>query len=448
MPINNVASSTYRAVSPTPPSSPVKDFSRKTIHGRDLILINPFCDGGGDHALANKIANIALEEGCRVTIVPISAKAHEGKILGHRNIPLSGVDHHISDLRDPIFIVAPVGIFETEALAKAVSQLCDQYKFPREDIALIEEMDLLTLPEQELSHRVSMLQQMGFNTVNAFKLGFGEGAIGYLPVDQGSANNIKNRFEGELVKLLDSYNLSLAKDSHYHLAYISSKTMISASQVFVANSLSDTRSDKKDANFVMVVRLLNEDVKERLLNGLREILTTRTDKKYNFPALYSKVSIAFSNPDTGKLLPAIEIKGEGQRRVNILFASNLPQNIFHDFMCLAHSGMASGDQSLSEFLSLTGKLPYYDMQPWKEPLTIAIRETAAALGGAELKQQIANRIVGREAFTGRIITQYAPNCGQTEQPGLNNALAELDKQISTRTADHHIRSLLAARQTE
>lgn len=30
------------------------DLSSKNIRGRDIIIINPTCEGGGDHALAKK----------------------------------------------------------------------------------------------------------------------------------------------------------------------------------------------------------------------------------------------------------------------------------------------------------------------------------------------------------------------------------------------------------
>ncbi|MCW2257199.1 hypothetical protein M2263_003290 [Providencia alcalifaciens] len=43
-------------------------------------------------------------------------------------------------------------------------------------------------------------------------------------------------------------------------------------------------------------------------------------------------------------------------------------------MCLAHSGIASGDQSLNEFISLKGSMPYYDVQPWKQDLAKGLQK--------------------------------------------------------------------------
>ncbi|MBN3003110.1 hypothetical protein JW897_05105 [Chromobacterium alkanivorans] len=442
MPINHIAAYTPQTVVPNSENQSVQDFSGKSIRGRDVVIINPFCEGGGDHALANKIANLALEEGCRVTIVPVSANGGGESDSGQRNISLHGGGHDASSLSNPVFIVAPVGILTTEKLGETINRLCDQYQFPKGDIALIEEMDLLASPSQQLPERQELLQKMGFGKVDAFNLGFGKGAIGYLPVDPLTVNTVKDRFEGELVKLLDSCNLSLAKDSHYHLAYISSDTCVTASQVFIANTLTENKGSGKNANYVMVLRQLDGYAKKVLPNKVSEILNLRS-QQHDFPALFAKANIAFADPDTGRLENNMEIKGEGQGQLNIVFANALPQNIFHDFMCLAHSGMASGDQSLGEFLSLTGKMPYYDMQPWKQPLAEAVKEAGAELGGAELKQAVAERIIGRQPFSGRMAYQIVPNLGQTERSAeLNHGLNALDTLISTRTADHHIRALL------
>lgn len=427
----------------TPPAAisinEIHSFPGKALDGRDLILINPFFDGNGDHALANKIANIALNEGCRVTISSIDAT--DPKKINLRNLSIRDKSvHTISELNNPIFVVAPVGIFSTKKLEEYINLLCETYQFSKQDIVLIEEMDLLCSNDQMLTHYETMLDRIGFKNISANNLGFGTNSIGYLPIDTDTIDIIKKRFEPELLRLIDSYNMSLAQDSHYHLAYISSDVIITGMQVFIANTLSETRLDDKDHNYIMVIRQLNDMTKRDLPEELKDILSLQTDQ-FDLTGHFAKARLFFVDPDSGYLERSIEIIGQGERKINIVVTQSLPHNIFEDFMCLSQSGMASGDQSLGEFLSLTGKMPYYDTQPWKYPLAHAVMN----MGGEELKQLTAQKLVGRKPFSGQIFYQLAANRNQPAPgPELLSQQDELDRKISSHTASQRIRELLAS----
>lgn len=337
----------------------VADFTNKSVKGRDVVLINPIFNGGGDHVMANKIANIALDEGCRVTISAVDIKNFYQ--VNTRNLSLSDAEpHEMGALNNPVFVVAPVGILSIEKLNRHIDLLCEQNQFSKKDIVLIEEMDLLSSPSQELAGYEAELRGSGFKNVSVNRLGFGEGSIGYLPTDSNTIDVIKQRFEGELLKLMDGYNMSLAKDSNYHLAYISSSLLVTGSEVFIANTLVETMGSEADSNFIMVLRQLSDYSVPGLTAGLKYILQKKTGE-CDISALFSEATVFFYNSHSGVLDRSIKIVGEGRKNVNIVVTGSLPNNIFEDFMCLAQSGMASGDQSLSEFLSMTGKMPYYDM---------------------------------------------------------------------------------------
>jgi hypothetical protein len=342
--------------------------------------------------------------------------------------------------------VAPVSILDVNELEKTLSDLFDKYKFSKQDILLIEELDLLTPDPDSLEQRETLLKKMGFSDVAACKLGFAQGSIGYLPIDQASMKKIKNRFEGELTTLLDSLNVTLDKESRYHLAYISYEC-IRAVKIFIANTLSENKGDVINSNYIMVTRSLCAPDKELLKKVLGQLFSFKKNF-YNFPVLFSKVTLYFSDPETGKLKKELEVKGEGVRKVNVVFVKSLPENIFKDFMCLSHSGMASGDQSLGEFLSLTGKLPYYDLQPWKEPLAKALENTAEKLGGDELKREVSKKIVGELPFGKGLVLKLAANIDQTPvSPELKASISALDQYIAAQTADGYIRALLTNART-
>lgn len=421
----------------------VADFTNKSVKGRDVVLINPIFNGGGDHVMANKIANIALDEGCRVTISAVDIKNFYQ--VNTRNLSLRDAEpHEMGALNNPVFVVAPVGILSIEKLNRHIDLLCEQNQFSKKDIVLIEEMDLS--PSQKLAGYEAELRGSGFKNVSVNRLGFGEGSIGYLPTDSNTIDVIKQRFEGELLKLMDGYNMSLAKDSNYHLAYISSSLFVTGSEVFIANTLVETMGSEADSNFIMVLRQLSDYSVPRLTAGLRYILQKKTGE-CDISALFSEATVFFYNSHSGVLDRSIKIVGEGRKNVNIVVTGSLPNNIFEDFMCLAQSGMASGDQSLSEFLSMTGKMPYYDMQPWKYPLVQAIEKR----GGEELKDVISQKVVGMMPFNGEKRYQFIPSLTQPHpSPDFFHKQNELDQSLSSNTATEAIKELfkLAGKNSE
>lgn len=416
-------------------------FSGQSIQGRDVVLINPFGLGGGDHGLANKVANIALQEHCRVTVVPLNVRDISAP-PAHRNLNQTYKKHEISELHNPLFIIAPVGILPTEKLKHQIEQLCSEYNFAKTDVMLIEEMDLAVGPSQQMSKRVEMLQDAGFKSISPQKLGFAEGAIGYLPVDPAAAELVKERAKGELTKLLDGYNQSLNPKDNVHLAYISSNSNVTNSQKFIANTLVDTLADGKDTHYVMVLRNFDEHAQTTLPKVLTETFNSKHDD-YDYPALFSKAAIYFADPDSGKPLLKAELEGTGARQVNIFFTGQLPHNLFMDLMSVSHSGMASGDQSLGEFLSLTGKMPYYDTQPWKKPLAHAILSRAYEQGGDGVESELSRRLFGSTPKARKPLPELPPNLNQPQRSGaLDYFVGELNEEISAIKADVPIRSFI------
>ncbi|MGL4906475.1 MAG: hypothetical protein ACRC38_06980, partial [Plesiomonas sp.] len=327
-----------------------RESSSKKIRERDVVIINPYCAGGGDEALAKKIANIALGEGCRrVTISSLDTRGDKTSNHKYQSYALQSEEpHHISQLNNPLFIIAPVGISAITDLAKHLTDICDEFKFSRKDIILIEEMDVLTRSDKKLINYAAMLKDIGFSDISMNRLGFGEGAIGYIPTDVKTINEIKKRFDGELIKLLDSYNVSLSSDNSYHLGYISTNCYFSGMQVFIINTLYETAHDERNAIFIMSLRLLDHRRIPELIEVMTSTLTEKNDE-FDYSALFSNATITVINSDDGNVSHNVNFAGCGTKRINIVLTDKLPKNIYDDFLLLADTGMASGDQSLSEY---------------------------------------------------------------------------------------------------
>ncbi|EJD6049205.1 hypothetical protein M0I35_RS19325 [Providencia rettgeri] len=172
---------------------------------------------------------------------------------------------------------------------------------------ILDEMDVRPQDSKRLEC-IKHLRHNGFKNIRAYSLGLNNG-IGYLATEQKQIDNIKHRFKYELSNLMDSYNLSLAKDTHHYLAYLSAEPMyrqaklpMHSAQLFIANKLVETQHDNKDTNFIIVIRQLANcyrddfnieefdrhtkyyfDGKETVSSALQEILIKKEAGKFDSP---------------------------------------------------------------------------------------------------------------------------------------------------------------------
>lgn len=424
------------------------DSPRVRLCHRDVLIVNPALRGNGDLALAKKIANIALGQGCRVSTISIAGGDGGAEELDRKSYSPGSVPHTVADLHKPLFVIAPVGILRTQDLQYIVERLYAEYNFRKEDVLLIEEMDVDSGGVNVLGNRTATLMEMGFKKVDTCALGFDEGAVGYLPVDETSQVATKSRFEGELKVFLDGFNLSLNAASNYHLAYIGSSPLRPPVQLFLANALRETQSATGDSNFVMVIGDLkgaNERntklFKEWLSSAVMEALAPNGTLPVDCHALFAHANIYFPQESDSSLIPSMQLEGSGSRSVNVVFVSELPPSIFQDFICLSTSGMATGDQSLSEFLSITGEMPHYDMQRWKHPMFSALKRIGSSIGGSQLEQWVSSRVTG--PVNGSRHSRFLTDADMAAStPAFKADKAAFNKALSSRTADGHIRMLL------
>ncbi|USR64879.1 hypothetical protein NFC79_19585 [Providencia stuartii] len=432
---------------------------------RDVVILNPYMNGGGDKALGNKVANIVLNDGGRVSI--ISMDADDISKADCRNLSLNDPTFNsINHLRNPLLIFTPVSTLEPHQIEFCIKRLNQYIDFNKQKIMILDEMDVLPR-DSKLPECINILRQNGFQKIHAYSLGLNNG-IGYLATEQKQIDDIKHRFKNELSKLMDSYNLSLAKDTPHYLAYLSAepayrqtKLPMHSAQLFVANKLIETHHDNKDANFIIVLRQLancysdnfdiNEivshkkyyfDGKETVSAALQEILTKKETEKFDLPKLFAKAQLYFADAKNGKLEKLFELKGTGNRQINIVVTEFLPKNIFEDFMCLADSGMMSGDQSLSEYLSLKNTVPYYDMPPWKEGVAEGLIKHAKKYG---TEDAMMSKISGY-TLDGNIRAPYL-NAAQYIPPSPNQLAKEetTNKEIASLKANDKIREFITPR---
>ena len=406
------------------------------------MIFNPFMAGSGDRVLAKKVAMIAREEGYRVCIAAIE-RGNEEKVKY-----TAGYDA-LEGLRNPVFIVSPVSAVTAYDLQRLVKFVCKKHHFGKESIALIEEMSLPEVMKYQFGSREIILKEEGFSDIQSYHSGFQKGEIGYVPITPPQLACIKENSSSEIHKLFDSYNMDLRKTDGLYVAYITSPAVTSSATFFVRSTLAESQKESSDACYVLVVCDTTQDekscndIRKKACEDLAAFLNDGHEKKeVKNASLFKKANMLFFDTEAKKLEAIASAEGKGSRNVNVIVTSSLPQNIFLDLVHLAKSGMASGDHSLSEYISLKGEVPYYDQQYWKEPLIDGLKDMGKLHG---VEKEIKRRVTGLDAQEKEIIHDMEKDIHFDRDPEFQARWEAFNADVSSRRADVDIRNWLRKR---
>jgi hypothetical protein len=185
--------------------------------------------------------------------------------------------------------------------------------------------------------------------------------------------------------------------------------------------------------YVLVCR--EEEAIKLLLDNFKRFFV-----KPAYKDLFSECYIS-SMKDENKIIGHGHIYGTGNKKIHIVITTTLPSTIFKNLTSISKTGMMSGDQSLSDYLSLKERLPYYDKQSWKEPLIDGLKERAYEMGGEELLNKFQTMVAGRTAHS-RTIAYKLLARDDVPTPRLNNNLLAFNSEVFARKADRAIREML------
>jgi hypothetical protein len=340
-----------------------------TTWKQNLIFVNPIMPGLGDIFLCKKIVDIARKlKDTRLSVHPISFITDDLGYAGHN--PTS---HLSSGTPKTHWVVTPFGTAHPENLIKYIDDLCETHEYTKESITIIDEMDT-KLPYPEYLF-IPEFYKHGFKRVTYKRLGFGTDSIGYLPTLEFDTN------QRELTNFLAGYNISLNDDTLLHLGYAEH---INSAATFISKTLYETMGDIKHTCYVLVL----PELIDRNCSFARD-LHKQLNALSVVPGMFGKVNLNFDK--TVKYCERFPgICGSGQRTLTIIVAPFLPRSIFLSLMRVSHSGLATGDQSFSEFISLTNRVPFYERQNWKHNMAKAIIDHATKY---DVEKYIENRII-------------------------------------------------------
>lgn len=397
---------------------------------RSILILNIFTAGGGDYALGKKIKDIARSTQSEGALITVNAKTRYINIQGKEVLnPGKKLNYD-----DPVVIVTPHSLLSPDVLSTVLADLFYQLEIITcNTIILIDEMDVTRDAASSDRDYKAALLSLCFENIIVQSLGFTKKSLGYLPMPEQEVINIQKSAKQEIIKLLDSYNLSLPVNCSLYLAYLSSDTVTTCAQIFIINSLIEDSGLPNNSAYVLVCR--EKGSIERLLKNLKESLSGSI---YN--DLFSECHYSTMKDENIFQCHGFS-RGTGKKKVHIVITQTIPGTTFKNLTSISKTGMMSGDQSLSDYLSLKKSLPYYDKQTWKDPLIKGLKVRARELGGEELLNKFKSMVAGRKAFTGSLSFKLlAPDDVPTLS--LKNSLHAFNNEIYARKADGKIREIL------
>jgi hypothetical protein len=420
---------------PTERSAPVHDPAPRSA--RDLLLINPSEGGSGDLALGDKLAQLALSRGGRVTLVRPDLN---GIVVRHL-APSGAAPHALKDLDDPLIVSAPSSMISPPELLRVLASL-DRSRAPlRGDLALIDEMDIAQQSRIDRARR-KVLEAAGFRSLSMHRLGFSEGAIGYLPLSGAQVAAIKRQAPAAVANFIDSLNVDAPVDAPLYFAYISTSMHGRAKTAahFVHHTLKELPAGAKAASYVVVTGDASESCMQDLIKDLGPSLRATEDIGEKPARRFGRARIL--TLDLGERDPGLrevgQVTGLGRGRrerpnLTIVLTRALPAPLFAAALSQAKEVMATGDHSLSEALSIRGTLPYYALPEWKTSLRDAVVTRARRVGGEALAQAVATRF---STPPSRALPSPTPE-----------ARTALDRELLAHTADARLQQLFTRERT-
>nr|WP_304485981.1 hypothetical protein [Rahnella aquatilis] len=412
------------------------NYALKYIHQVDemkksIIIINLVMAGGGDYALGKKIKDIARSTHAEGMLFTVDANSKKFKPKSKEFFTPGKVFNY----DDPIVIVTPYSLMSPNTLSSVLADFFYQLNIVTCDtVILIDEMDVTRdlSTSSDRDYKIALIN-LCLENIIIHSLGFSKNSLGYLPMPQQEVVNIQKSAKQDIIKLLDSYNLSLPETCSLYVAYLSSDTVTTCAQVFIINTLIEDGGFLNNSAYVLVCR--EKHSIKRLLKNLKGTFSATPYNDFFSECHYSTMA------DEIKIMSHGYVRGTGNKKIHICITTTLPSTTFKSLTSMSKTGMMSGDQSLSDYLSLKERLPYYDMQTWKEPLIDGLNKRAHKLGGEELLNKFQSMVAGRTPFSGSITFKLlAPD--DVPAPTLKNSLLAFNKEVFAIKADKKIREIL------
>lgn len=378
------------------------DFASKKELQREVVIINPTYNGNGDFELAKKLEQLIASKGLQTTTISLKHNGNVSCIDNYENI-LGKQKKRESNF----VVVAPFSFCSPETLIKIFK---DNINFREKELKVMMIDEIQAASQYSFNAYKDQFQKIGVKHVHEEKLGFGKDCIGYLPIEESECMTINQRSKTELKKMFDSFNLNIDFSAYYYVSYLSSTIKVTASQVFIINTLCELKENPSSVNYIFSLGEgdWESDVK-RIAKGVCSILSDLEDFDKDLARKFSKLNVILIDVYKNQTLHTqLQNRKEKGIPINMIFMNSkqMPKNVWHNFIAVSKSGVMTGDQSLCDYLSIKKEMPFYEMQHWKWPLRQSLIDNAEEFGGKELKEYVETKIFGRMPPYGDIFSQF------------------------------------------
>jgi hypothetical protein len=417
---------------------------------KKIFIINPVLEGQGDLALANKIAKLIPTQASQVMVKSFQVMYRSnGELITAKELEerkkyrcdpeqsSGSIDKAKSDL----IVITPFSFSDPKRLANFVKENFFIHKDMK--IVMIDEMAAsaeFSLPNYVKHFRNIGVQQpieekrLGFDKGSRFK----QGGIGYLALEEAECIAIEQRAKIELEKLFDSFSLNIDPSAYYYVGYLSTSLPRSSSYAFIINILGEICKMKErpsSMNFIFVFHKSTRNFKKEFAD-LGKLLS-KTHKSIADKFLTLNLFLINSNQKKNYVSHCCLQNFSGDIPINIIIPDEiLPKNIWHDFIYLSKSGIMTGDQSLSDYLSIKKNLPFYEVRGFKKPLQASIIKYAETFGDQKLKEYIESKFIDKKLEDDDFLKIF-------NTPLLNDELKlkvqDFDRALSQRTANDELK---------
>ena len=356
------------------------------------LIINPIYAGGGDRSTGLKVRACLQTMGFNTQLLPIElppdiniCELCDRAIIQTERLILDERTRSVIKAK-PLVVITPLNKSTCRAVKSILATIGRHLRLTSDRLLVINEMGYCA-DDNATTLFQSFLNSTRFRHVKECTLGFdsAQEQIGYMRLPDSELAEIEHNHQTGIDKFCDSLNIDInTENSLLFFSYLSSGEPLMCALNFIRNSsieiqAVDENHQHKAFHYVFVLR----DAPEEMADRLADELIRSPDSQFYIPG--QRVRIFHLANDRLELDKSSENKPDGHSMNIYLARQTLPMSVFRYFIRLSSLGAMTGDNSFSEYLSIKGSLPYYEIQIWKSKFVRGLWQMADKSGINHLK---------------------------------------------------------------
>jgi hypothetical protein len=330
---------------------------RDNNYNKKAIIVNTINDTSEDIYLGRKVNKLLITLGYCTVMYPLLLKRPNNTqknlndyfINDSKNINLNNNTYNSNKT---IVVITPIKTNQVRALVNFLKIIAVQHNLKNNKIFIFTD----TVNQQIFD--ISLFIKLIRKKVSYNSLGLYKDQLGYIPLSSTEIQSLNNNYNLFIKLLCDSLNLDIRINDHFFIGYLNLEKYITPILIFLHNSLIELQSRlpiylTNSLNYIFFCEYKITSYE------LQAIIKQCTDNCSIYHIEAKKINFYYYS-DSLKLILSSKTLSKSTTIVNIFFTNKiLPENIFNCFIKLANYGIMSGNNSLTNYISIKQELPYY-----------------------------------------------------------------------------------------